>query len=146
MAVFVVQGFLKAVALTAVAVDALKLFELPADLPTSIPLRCRVPLTQNITCEVESLIAPQKVLFGQVITGTHAEAYCTPTCRQSLKQFQTAVSSGCGHTLYKIFPNQTEAFSLKELVDDFVWAQNLLCLQDGHVNHLFTQWLLADIG
>ncbi|GAB1317701.1 hypothetical protein MFIFM68171_07911 [Madurella fahalii] len=116
------------IATTAVA---LKFWGAPGDIPSSVPMRCRMPLTHNITCDVDDLVTPTRLFSGEVVVGGHADVYCAAACRNSLKTFQTAVSSGCGHTPYKLWPDMTEGQSVKEVVDGLVWTQEMLCLQDS---------------
>lgn len=120
------------VALTwiATATEALQWWKTPGQIPTSVPARCRVPLTQNITCDVDDLVTPTRVFYGETVVGGHAEVYCAATCRNSLKAFQKAVTSGCGHTPYKLWEDQAVGQSVQEVVDGIVWAQDLLCMQD----------------
>ncbi len=134
------SGFLRsllrafvALAWIATTAGALRYFTTPSEISTSVPLECRMPLTKDITCDVDDLITPTDVLYGQVVVGGHAAAYCAAACKNSLKAFQKAVASGCGHTPYKVWPDMAEGQSVQEVVNGLVWAQELLCLQDGYV-------------
>lgn len=127
-----------ALALAVSTATALQFWAAVGEIPMTVPLRCRIPLTRNITCDVDDLISPSRVLSGEVAVGAHADAYCAPACKDSLKAFQSAVSSGCGHTLYKVWEDQTEGQSMKEVADGLAWAQEMLCLEDGYVLTLGT--------
>ncbi|KAL1835395.1 hypothetical protein VTJ49DRAFT_6815 [Mycothermus thermophilus] len=90
---------------------AIQLWATPGDIPTSVPARCRAALVQNITCPSSLVTAPQ-VASGSALSDDDAVAYCTDTCYDSLKTFQSRVATGCGTEI-------------------FVWAYDVSCIKDS---------------
>lgn len=78
-----------ALALAASTATALQFWATVGEIPMTVPLRFRMPLTRNITCDVDDLISLSRVPSGEV-------------------------------------------------ADGLVWAQEMLCLQDGYVLTLGT--------
>lgn len=119
---------LSAVVLMAASVSAIKLWDTPGDIPTTVPAKCRAPLSQNITCEL--LVTAAKAANGRALVGDAAVSYCSDTCRSSLASLQQKVTEGCGDTQYQLWENSNETRSGQALVDSLVWAQGLMCIED----------------
>lgn len=120
-----------AVVLMAVSVSAVKLWNSTADLPTTVPGKCRAAVTLNITCEF--LVTAAKAANGRVVVGDAADEYCSDSCRSSLTSFQKKVTEGCGDNQYAFWRNSNQTDSAKALVDSLIWAQNLVCIEDEFV-------------
>jgi hypothetical protein len=120
-----------AVVLMAVSVSAVKLWNSPADLPTTVPAKCRAAVTLNITCEF--LVTADKAANGRVVVGDAAVEYCSDSCRSSLASFQQKVTEGCGANQYAFWRNSNRTDSGKAIVDSLIWAQNLVCIKDEFV-------------
>ncbi|RYP62165.1 hypothetical protein DL771_009838 [Monosporascus sp. 5C6A] len=112
------------------SVSGIKLWNSPGDIPTSVPARCRAPLTQNITCEL--LVKPDNAANGEIVPGGALDEFCGSTCRSSLETFQKNIASGCGNTYYALWKNSNLTQSPKVLADGFVWAHTLACLSDAN--------------
>ncbi|RYP80170.1 hypothetical protein DL770_006365 [Monosporascus sp. CRB-9-2] len=111
------------------SVSGIKLWNNPGDIPTSVPARCRAPLTQNISCEF--LVKPDNAANGEIVPGGALDELCGSTCRPSLETFQKNTASGCGDTYYALWENSNLTQSPKVLADGFVWAHTLARLSDA---------------
>ena len=111
-------------------VAAIQLWSAPAAIPKSVPVPCRTALVQNITCANSLVTAPQ-VASGLALSGADATAYCTSTCYDSLKTFQTKIAAGCGTAMYTLFLNSTYTQSPAALADSLVWAYGVSCIKDS---------------
>lgn len=107
---------------------AIQLWETPGDIPTSVPARCRVSLTQNITCEL--LVKADIAASGHALFGEAANLYCGDTCRSSMESFHSKVIAGCGDTEYELWENSSMPIAGKTIVDGLLWAQRLMCIED----------------
>lgn len=114
----------------ATSAAAIQLWKALDDIPSSVPASCRSPLTYNITCDVENLITAHDVASGLKLVGEAADVYCSSTCRTSLQTFATNVKAGCGHTMYTFWHDNALQQSGQALAENFVWAQDLVCIQD----------------
>ncbi len=111
-------------------VAAIQLWSTPGATPNSVPVPCRAALVQNITCANSLVTAPQ-VACGLTLLGANATAYCTSTCYDSLKTFQTKIVAGCDTATYMLFPNSTYMQSAAALADCLGWAYGVICTKDS---------------
>lgn len=110
-------------------VAAIKLWETPGDISSSVPAGCRVALTHNITCDL--LVTPNQAQNEMSLPDAAVDLYCADTCRDSVASFQKRVSDSCGHKLYVFEKEGSMERSAQQMAEGFTWAQNLMCIQEG---------------
>ncbi|KAJ0352995.1 hypothetical protein COL154_012288 [Colletotrichum chrysophilum] len=112
----------------AASVSGIQLWKTPGQIPTDVPARCRAALSTNITCDF--LVTADSAANGEVVVGEAADVFCNSACRDSLRSFTSSVTSGCGHTQYKLWENSTMTASGQAMAEGLLWANSLLCIQD----------------
>jgi hypothetical protein len=99
-------------------------------IPSDVPLACRAALVLDIDC-LNSLVRPQDIANGAVLTKDAAQLYCTSTCQESIQDYVHGVRSACGDKDYILNHDTTARQFPIALASGLSWAYNVSCIEDS---------------